>query len=221
MVHKGAGIRTIKASEFKARCLKLMDEVAQSGEEIVITKRGHPCRALCHAAESLNACSGPTETSSASVATSSGRLTSSGRRKSTPTAWPTRDSVGYPRPVVVRFGHARLGEEARHAIEHAWPAGEAGVSATSPLGNRPAAGKRRITLLQDVGAWRQQLLREGLQEVPVDGEPGIRAAELAGFHADPADRLIVATALNGHRLVTADGRILDWPGPLSRQRAED
>ena len=37
---KGAGVRTIKASEFKARCLKLMDEVAESGEEIVITKHG-------------------------------------------------------------------------------------------------------------------------------------------------------------------------------------
>jgi len=32
--------RTIKASEFKAKCLKLMDEVAESGEEIVITKNG-------------------------------------------------------------------------------------------------------------------------------------------------------------------------------------
>ena len=37
--------RTIKASEFKAKCLKLMDEVAGSGEEIVITKNGKPvCR---------------------------------------------------------------------------------------------------------------------------------------------------------------------------------
>lgn len=34
--------RTIKASEFKAKCLKLMDEVAESGEEIVITKNGRP-----------------------------------------------------------------------------------------------------------------------------------------------------------------------------------
>ena len=34
--------RTLKASEFKARCLKLMDEVAESGEEIVITKNGKP-----------------------------------------------------------------------------------------------------------------------------------------------------------------------------------
>ena len=34
--------RTIKASEFKAKCLQLMDEVAESGEEIVITKFGKP-----------------------------------------------------------------------------------------------------------------------------------------------------------------------------------
>ena len=35
-----AGVRTMKASEFKAKCLKLMDEVAETGEEILITKRG-------------------------------------------------------------------------------------------------------------------------------------------------------------------------------------
>ncbi|MDE0129328.1 MAG: type II toxin-antitoxin system prevent-host-death family antitoxin [Gammaproteobacteria bacterium] len=38
--------RTIKASEFKAKCLKLMDEVAESGEEIVITKNGLPVSRL-------------------------------------------------------------------------------------------------------------------------------------------------------------------------------
>ena len=38
--------RTIKASEFKAKCLKLMDEVADSGEEIVITKNGKPVAKL-------------------------------------------------------------------------------------------------------------------------------------------------------------------------------
>ena len=38
-----AGVsQTVKASEFKARCLKLMDEVAASGKEIVITKNGRP-----------------------------------------------------------------------------------------------------------------------------------------------------------------------------------
>ena len=40
------GPRTIKASEFKATCLKLMDEVAESGEEIVITKNGKPVAKL-------------------------------------------------------------------------------------------------------------------------------------------------------------------------------
>ena len=38
--------RTIKASEFKAKCLKLMDEVAESGDEIIITKNGRPVSRL-------------------------------------------------------------------------------------------------------------------------------------------------------------------------------
>ena len=39
-------IKTVKASEFKAKCLKLMDEVAESGEEIIITKNGKPVAKL-------------------------------------------------------------------------------------------------------------------------------------------------------------------------------
>jgi prevent-host-death family protein len=39
-------MRTIKASEFKAKCLKLMDEVAASGEPLVITKNGKPVAQL-------------------------------------------------------------------------------------------------------------------------------------------------------------------------------
>lgn len=38
--------RTIKASEFKATCLKLMDEVAETGAEVVITKNGSPVSRL-------------------------------------------------------------------------------------------------------------------------------------------------------------------------------
>jgi prevent-host-death family protein len=33
-------VRTISASEFKAKCLAILDEVSATGEEIVITKRG-------------------------------------------------------------------------------------------------------------------------------------------------------------------------------------
>jgi len=39
-------MKTIKASEFKAKCLKLMDEVAETGEPLVITKHGKPVARL-------------------------------------------------------------------------------------------------------------------------------------------------------------------------------
>lgn len=45
--HDTAGTaRTIPASQFRADCLNLIDEVAQSGEEIVITKHGIPAAKL-------------------------------------------------------------------------------------------------------------------------------------------------------------------------------
>ena len=37
---------TIGAGEFKAKCLKLLDEVAQSRETLVITKHGKPVAQL-------------------------------------------------------------------------------------------------------------------------------------------------------------------------------
>lgn len=39
-------MRTIKASEFKAKCLKIMEEVAATGEPVVITKKGIPLTQL-------------------------------------------------------------------------------------------------------------------------------------------------------------------------------
>ena len=34
--------RTISASRFKAQCLALLDEVAETGQPLVVTKRGRP-----------------------------------------------------------------------------------------------------------------------------------------------------------------------------------
>ena len=34
--------RRMAATEFRARCYRLLDEVAETGREIVITKRGRP-----------------------------------------------------------------------------------------------------------------------------------------------------------------------------------
>ncbi len=39
-------MHTINASVFKAKCLKLMEEVNESGEEIVILKNGKPISKL-------------------------------------------------------------------------------------------------------------------------------------------------------------------------------
>ncbi|TXH92447.1 MAG: type II toxin-antitoxin system Phd/YefM family antitoxin [Thauera aminoaromatica] len=39
-------MQTIQASEFKARCLALMDQVAASGEILVVTKNGKPVAEL-------------------------------------------------------------------------------------------------------------------------------------------------------------------------------
>jgi prevent-host-death family protein len=34
--------RTISATQFKARCLALLDEIGDTGETLVVTKRGKP-----------------------------------------------------------------------------------------------------------------------------------------------------------------------------------
>jgi prevent-host-death family protein len=41
-VHNSGPVRTIGAGEFKAKCLKLLDEVAKTGEAIIVTKFGKP-----------------------------------------------------------------------------------------------------------------------------------------------------------------------------------
>ena len=43
--------RTMSASEFKAKCLAVLDEVASTGEEIVVTKRGRAVARVSAATE--------------------------------------------------------------------------------------------------------------------------------------------------------------------------
>ena len=123
--------------------------------------------------------------------------------------------------VWLALNDRRLGIQTRDVIDIAWGESEAAVSAISFWELAMLHEKRRLNLLSDVTTLRYMLLRDGLVEIPVDGAIGIRANELTDFHADPADRLIVATALGGHRLVTADRRILDWSGNLDRLDAAE
>ena len=116
----------------------------------------------------------------------------------------------------LRLGDTRLGAGARSEIDRAWEAKQVSISAVSFWEVALLKDKQRISFPEDVGLWRREQLGPGVIEIPMDGEIGIRAATLPDFHTDLADRLIVATALEGHRLVTADRRILEWPGHLSR-----
>ena len=78
--------------------------------------------------------------------------------------------------------------------------------------------KNRLNVIPNLTAsqWRETLLAEGFREIPVDSVIAARAGELPDLHGDPADRIIVATALEGHLVITSDRRILDWPHELDR-----
>ncbi len=118
-------------------------------------------------------------------------------------------------------GDLRLGPQTRRVIARALLKGNAAVSAMTfwEVGMRVQKG--RLDLLLDLGVWRRDLLDQGLIEIPVDGGIAARAGLLLDMHGDPADRIIVGTAMEGHQLVTADGKILRWSGPLRRLDARN
>ena len=73
--------------------------------------------------------------------------------------------------------------------------------------------KGRVDLGMSPERWLQERVRDGLRVVSVTADIAARAPmlETTGFHSDPIDRLIVATAMQGdHTLVTADRKIVEW-----------
>ena len=114
------------------------------------------------------------------------------------------------------LGDRRLGTQARLVFENALQESQAAISAISFWEVGMQIQKGRLSLNLELDAWRRDVLEHGVVEIPVDGIISARAGLLADIHGDPADRLIVSTGLEGHQLLTADQRILDWPGNLSR-----
>ena len=113
-------------------------------------------------------------------------------------------------------GDARLGPRSRQEIERAWQSEGIAVSAITFWETAMLRDKGRIRFPDDVLSWRRVLLRQGYIEIPVNGEIAARAGALPDIHGDPADRIILATALEGHQLITSDRKLLGWPGQLSR-----
>ncbi len=104
-----------------------------------------------------------------------------------------------------------LGNRARKMIEREHRGGEVMVSAISFWEIGMLIAKGRLKLNMDLVTWRAELLAAGYEELQLDGQTSIAAANLPSFHGDPADRLIVASSQRVNaRLVTADRRILDY-----------
>ena len=117
-------------------------------------------------------------------------------------------------------GSKRLGEKSRSQIDAGLENEELAVSSISFWEIAMLVQKQRLSLLTPVSQWMQELLQQGLREIPVTGGIGIIAAGLPDFHGDPADRLITATAIStSATLVTADENILSWKGNIQRQNA--
>ena len=119
-------------------------------------------------------------------------------------------------------GQAELGLSSRRAADEALRQGRLAVSAISFWEIARLVQRQRVDVRLPVGAWRRSLLGSGLYEVEIDGRIGVLATELEGLHKDPADRFIVASAIDlGARLMTADQRILAWSGELARLDARE
>ena len=106
-----------------------------------------------------------------------------------------------------------LGDRFRAALESAWEEGSVAVSSFVFWEIALLQSKSRLDLAVPPRRLRDALLANGLNIIPVDDETAIRSVELGaeGFHPDPADRIITATAvLGGYQLATVDTRITEW-----------
>jgi PIN domain nuclease of toxin-antitoxin system len=113
-----------------------------------------------------------------------------------------------------------LGPAARKLINAAHGDDRLATSAFSFWETAMLITKNRLAIDYPAAEFRRRVLDAGVQEIAVTGGIGIAAVELDGLHADPADRIIVATALaHDATLVTADQRLLDWNGPLKTHDA--
>lgn len=110
-------------------------------------------------------------------------------------------------------GDARLGRTARAAVDEAGRADGIAISAITPWEIALLAEKGRLRLGCDAAVWIDAALDlPGVHVKPIEPAIAIDSVRLpGGFHADPADRFIVATARHCRApLLTADGAILDY-----------
>ena len=110
-------------------------------------------------------------------------------------------------------GDKKLGRKARLAINEAAKEGGVLVPAITPWEIAMLVAKERLALDRDVGAWIDAAFRlPGIKLAPLLAEIAVASTRLPWpCHADPADRLIIATARHFDAvLVTEDAQILKY-----------
>jgi PIN domain nuclease of toxin-antitoxin system len=118
-------------------------------------------------------------------------------------------------------GSHRLGKESLSLIDLSLQSNELSVASISFWEVAMLIEKGRLEMQMTAEIWRQNLIDNGLQEISLTGNIAIQAALLKDFHGDPADRIIVATALHATAtLCTADKQILSWKQNLLRLDAQ-
>lgn len=109
---------------------------------------------------------------------------------------------------------SRLSQKARKAIQYEKENGKLFVSSVSVWEICLLVKKERLQLSMDTDSWLEKIKSlPFVQFIPVDNTIAFKSVFLPGeFHADPADRMIVATAREkGVKLVTGDERIQKYP----------
>ena len=109
---------------------------------------------------------------------------------------------------------AKLPSGARKAVKEAAKSRALYISSISTWEVALLASKGRLTFTMDAADWiaKSEVL-PFFHFIPVDNAVAIRSVRLPEpFHRDPADRIIVATAITmGMPVVSSDSKILKYP----------
>lgn len=106
-----------------------------------------------------------------------------------------------------------LSKKAKRTIERAVVDNNVFISSISAWEVALLTSKKRLLLSMEVADWiKKSEMLPFVNFIPVDNSIAVKSVNLPQpFHSDPADRIIVATAISlGVSLITKDERILEY-----------
>ena len=121
--------------------------------------------------------------------------------------------------VRLRSGDALIGAQTRERLRIGAEQSELAMSAVSFHEVSRLCRDGIVGLDMPIFDWCRRCVSSGVIAIPVGWEIAAAAPLLAdeGFHGDPFDQTIVATAVRqGIPLITTDKAILDWAGQSGR-----